>query len=164
MTEKLHSHLADDVVPLPQSALYLKVSPGKGRGVFAAEPIPSGTMISLSPVLIFPPQEKGSCSPEREVLNSYTYTWGNTQALALGLGSMFNHSKRNNVGFVIDKPNTIIRYFTIKDVEMDTELCINYGPRLWFDDSELDSGIVAADSGSSSEDEDGTGFLSKLEL
>lgn len=147
---------------LPQIALYLKDSVGKGRGVFAAEFIKASTLIAICPVLLFP-EDVSICdsnrtiSSEREVLNSYTYTWNSTtQALSLGLGSMFNHTKKSNVSFVLDKDNLLIRYYTMVDVTPDSELCINYGPKLWFDDEE-------ANSSESSDEEEG-GFLGRIDL
>jgi len=58
------------------------------------------------------------------------------QALALGLGSMFNHKRRPNVGWARDIPRQTIRYYTLRDVEEGEELCISYGPKLWFDDAD----------------------------
>ena len=87
-------------IELPQPGLYLKESVGKGRGVFANEKIKSNTLISISPVLLFPEDLKYPNSIEKSILNSYTYTWDkSTQALALGLGSLYNHSKQNNIGW-----------------------------------------------------------------
>jgi SET domain-containing protein len=154
-----------DKTVLPQVALYLKDSPGKGRGVFAGEHIKASTLIAICPVLLFPDGAtttvgvNGPISSEREVLNSYTYTWNsNTQALSLGLGSMFNHTKKCNVVFTIDKDNMLIRYHTLVDVPPDMELCINYGPKLWFDDGD-ESG-----SDSNSSDDEGQGFLGRIDL
>ena len=124
-------------IELPQPGLYLKESVGKGRGVFANEKIKSNTLISISPVLLFPEDLKYPNSIEKAILNSYTYTWDkSTQALALGLGSLYNHSKQNNIGFYIDKKQHVIRHYSLCDIEKDTELCINYGPKLWFSDIE----------------------------
>ncbi len=156
---------------LPQICLYLRESEGKGRGVFAGEFIKAHTLIAVCPVLLFPapPSDNSGngISCEREVLNSYTYTWDmNTQALSLGLGSMFNHTRVQNVGFTIDKERHLIRYVTLCDVRVDTELCINYGPKLWFDDSE--GGMEAQGQGqgysTDSSDEEGDTFLSRMEL
>jgi uncharacterized protein len=56
------------------------------------------------------------------------------QALALGLGSMFNHSRRPNVAWERDISSLSIRYFALRDINGGEELCISYGPKLWFDD------------------------------
>ena len=59
-----------------------------------------------------------------------------TQALALGLGSMFNHSRSQNVGFRRDVENQTLVFSTLRDVEAQEELCISYGSKLWFDDAD----------------------------
>ena len=58
------------------------------------------------------------------------------QALALGLGSMFNHMRSPNVGWERDIPTQSIRYFAVRDIMEGEELCISYGPKLWFDDAD----------------------------
>lgn len=145
-----------DTIALPCVKLLIKDSPGMGRGVFAGECIPYGTIIHISPVLLFPQSTNSrnigtaDSNPERAVLSHYTYTWGeNMQALALGLGSMFNHTRRNNIGFTINRPQMNIRYTTTRAVEIGEELFINYGPHLWFDDDESsDSSSDASDEAS----------------
>src|ERR1700712_2566382 len=60
-----------------------------------------------------------------------------TQALILGLGSMFNHSTlHQNVGWERDLKNLLITYTTLRDINEGEELCISYGPRLTFKDIE----------------------------
>jgi SET domain-containing protein len=61
-----------------------------------------------------------------------------TQALALGLGSMFNHStKAQNVRWSRNTEHDYIVYTSICDIEAGEELCISYGSGvLWFDDVE----------------------------
>ena len=70
-------------------------------------------------------------------MDDYTFVWpdrSGKMALALGLGSIFNHSINPNVNFKINTENLTIEYTTIKDIEVDDELCISYGPqsKLWF--------------------------------
>mmetsp|Transcript_15147 Transcript_15147/g.25153 ORF Transcript_15147/g.25153 Transcript_15147/m.25153 type:complete len:175 (+) Transcript_15147:140-664(+) len=158
---------SDDTVHVPTTRMYIKNVPGKGRGVYAGEDIPSRKLINISPVLLFPEGGgvNGDCGaacgcPEREILAHYTYTYDkDTQALALGMGSMFNHARKNNVGFVLDKENLLIRYTTVHDVTKDSELLINYGNRLWFvDESE---GCGSDGSGS---DEDVVNPFSNMDL
>ena len=73
------------------------------------------------------------------LLSSQVKTQGQTQALALGLGSLFNHSRlRQNVGWKRDIPNTCIVYTALRDIQAGEELCISYG-RLWFDDADTRS-------------------------
>ena len=119
---------------MPVIPLYLKDSKGKGRGVFCNEDIPTRTLIHVSPVLVLKGED--SANSQRTVLKHYTYNWGKEQAVALGLGSMFNHCRSNNVGFVKVREKGVIEYYTLRDVSAGTELCIHYGPKLWFDDAD----------------------------
>ena len=84
-------------------------------------------------------------------MDQYSYNWpvkdevsGKvvvTQALALGLGSMFNHARKQNVGFQRDGERAVIVYRTLRDVLAGEELCISYGAHLWFE--EVDAGWKA---------------------
>jgi hypothetical protein len=83
---------------------------------------------------------------------------------------MFNHAKRNNVGFILgniyitylvyyiillynnyisilDKKNMQIKYITMKNIEIGTELCINYGTKVWFDDADNAEDLVTNPTG-----------------
>ena len=71
---------------------------GKGRGVFSSSDIPRGTLIHISPVLLFPAVTAATAvgvgvdekkwpllDPYYDTLKNYTYCWsGARQALALG--------------------------------------------------------------------------------
>lgn len=54
-------------------------------------------------------------------------------ALALGLGSIFNHSETPNVSYTLDPSSDSIRYTTTKPIDSQEELCIFYGHDLWFE-------------------------------
>ena len=59
-----------------------------------------------------------------------------TQAVALGLGSLFNHSSlQQNVGWSRDLTGQCIVYRALRDIKAGEELCINYG-KLWFVDAD----------------------------
>ena len=64
-----------------------------------------------------------------------------TQALALGLGSMFNHSTVfQNVGWMRNNETEVIVYTALRDIKAGEELCISYGSaRVWFEDAEATS-------------------------
>ena len=60
-----------------------------------------------------------------------------SQAIVLGLGSMFNHSSRGqNVGWYRDSRSQTVIYKALRDIQAGEELCISYGAHLWFDDIE----------------------------
>ena len=60
-----------------------------------------------------------------------------TQAIIFGLGSMFNHSMlHQNVGWERDIEKLVITYKTLRDIRKGEELCISYGSRLTFVDTD----------------------------
>lgn len=59
------------------------------------------------------------------------------QAVILGLGSMFNHSTRDqNVVWERDSDRLIMTYRALRDIEAGEELCISYGSHLTFKDAD----------------------------
>ena len=67
-----------------------------------------------------------------------------SQALALGLGAMFNHSTRHqNVVWARNLDAQCITYTAFRDIARGEELCISYGSgRLWFEDAEVAEGSM----------------------
>ncbi|KAI1617582.1 hypothetical protein EDD36DRAFT_459266 [Exophiala viscosa] len=141
--------VADGDQPLLRTnGLVLISNTPKGRGVFATQDIPGGTVIEVSPVLLFSEDEVEKHA-QHTCLQHYTYYWpsktGRTtiQALALGLGSMFNHSTRaQNVGWKRNTETEVIVYTALRDIKAGEELCISYGhARLWFKDADADADV-----------------------
>eukprot|EP00750_Incisomonas_marina_P005826 INCI14154.2.p2 GENE.INCI14154.2~~INCI14154.2.p2 ORF type:complete len:217 (+),score=34.38 INCI14154.2:210-860(+) len=119
--------------------------PGKGRGVFAGQDIARGTEIEEAPCIAFPPPQYAAHLKHTELEHYLFLAFDenpedplNTNPkvvkylLALGLGSLFNHSKHNNVSYVINSDKDTITYKTTRDIEKGEELCIFYGFDLWF--------------------------------
>jgi len=109
---------------------------GKGRGVFARRPIAAGEVIETCPVLVLP---EGSLGDESNGLWSYGFAWGRgTVALALGYGSLYNHSYRPNARYDDVGPRT--KAFTaIRAIAPGDEITVNYNgepgkrAKVWFD-------------------------------
>jgi len=50
---------------------------------------------------------------------------------------MFNHSSyQQNVGWERDLENLLVTYTTLRDIQKGEELCISYGSRLTFKDTD----------------------------
>ncbi|KAI0055855.1 hypothetical protein BV25DRAFT_1995977 [Artomyces pyxidatus] len=110
----------------------IQYTDGKGRGVFASRAIPAHTLLEISPVLLFSASEYDAHG-KYTVLDHYTFKWRDGRmALALGLGSLFNHSDTPNVSYSVDSRTESIRYTAARAIEPDEELCIFYGFNLWF--------------------------------
>lgn len=104
------------------------------RGVFATADITRGTLIEVAHGIRIPRQEHRD-HLDHTVLNHYTFSLqGGDYLLALGIGSLFNHRDPPNVDYRVDGQRDIVRFFASTDIPADTELCIYYGPKLWFHD------------------------------
>ncbi|MEZ6047015.1 MAG: SET domain-containing protein [Planctomycetaceae bacterium] len=94
---------------------------GKGRGVFARKFIPKGTIIEKVPVIVIPVEDTyGS------IIEDYVFEWGKgTVALALGYGSLYNHSYKANATYH-DIGTKSKEYVTVRDIDEGEEITINY--------------------------------------
>jgi SET domain-containing protein len=103
-------------------AIEVRQVKGKGRGVFARRPIRKGEVIERVPVLVLPLDEGENGS----VLPSYCFMWGrNKVALALGYGSLFNHSFRPNARY--DDVGRQTKVFSaLRDIAPGEEITVNY--------------------------------------
>lgn len=72
-------------------------------------------------------------------LHDYYFQWGGDRAaIALGLGSLYNHSERNNARFTLDYEFGQIRFLAVRDIEAGEEITTNYRAgdpkmKLWFE-------------------------------
>ena len=99
----------------------------KGRGLFAASFISRSSVIDDSHVLLFQPDEWEQHG-KYTILQHYTFRWREGQfALALGVGSLFNHNRNPNVGWMRLFDEKVIRFTALRDIEEGEELLICYG-------------------------------------
>lgn len=119
--------------------LAVKHFPGKGRGVVAAEPIAAGTVFERSPVIEIPREE--IIHIRRTELHNYFFKWGDERedaAIALGFGSLFNHSYEPNANFDNNLADKTIDFTALRPIAAGEEITINYNgdpgdrSRLWF--------------------------------
>jgi SET domain-containing protein len=111
---------------------------GKGRGVFARRLIRRGELIERVPMLVLPAEEFHD-GPGKTGLANYCFDWREgTVALALGYGSLYNHSYRPNARYEDVWPQT--KEFTaLRDIAPGEEITVNYNgkPRgrsaVWFE-------------------------------
>jgi SET domain-containing protein len=98
---------------------------GKGRGVFAVDPIAEGALIERVPVLVMPLADVKNAD-EWTGLASYVFMWGvETVALALGYGSLYNHSYKPNARYNDEAPQTKT-FVALRDIAPGEEITINY--------------------------------------
>ena len=93
--------------------------------MFAREFIAAGTIIERVPMLVFPGKEL-YIDDQPTALYHYCFEWGkDTVALALGYGSIYNHSYSPNARYDDIAQRTKI-YSAIKDIQAGEEITINY--------------------------------------
>lgn len=108
----------------PYEDIYVGMTKKKGRGVFTRNDIPKNTVIEVAPLLIakIKPGDEG-------YFDHVLYEWGkNEYALALGFGSLYNHSIKPNADYELSDhgglPNIQIR--SIRKITKFEEITINY--------------------------------------
>lgn len=80
--------------------------------------------------------------------------------MVLGLGSLFNHSRRDqNVSWTRDLENEMIVYRALRDIAANEELCISYGDHLTFVDVDGDGASKGDEDQESHES-----FLGRIEV
>ena len=103
----------------------------KGRGVFAARNFLKGETVETSPVIVL--HDDLETIPES--LQSVLYDWGwlcgregdMEYALALGTGSLFNHSAEPALSFEADDKKLSLFFKATRNILEGEELTINYG-------------------------------------
>jgi uncharacterized protein len=132
-------------MPFQQSdAIKIKRIKGKGRGVFARRAIRKGEVIESVPVLVMTSEEYAE-GLSKTALKDYCFGWGTDQvALALGYGSLYNHSYRPNARYE-DIGTQTKDFVAVRDIAEGEEITINYNgkpgskAKVWFDVVEANS-------------------------
>ena len=124
------------------SGLYIIEDNDRGRGVACLNDISSGSTIELCPTIQLNPKDTKTIHQTH--LHDYYFLWdieARTSAIALGYGSLYNHSKEPNCDYQLNDDTLEIHFFAIKDIPAGEEILINYqtlettDDKLWFDES-----------------------------
>jgi len=112
----------------------------KGRCVHTSTEINEGDLIEICPVIVFSKEDLEKIHSTH--LHDYYFLWGENRdqgAIALGFGSLYNHSDRPNAVFEIDVLDDEIRFYCIKEIGPGEEITISYvdsdfreDVKLWF--------------------------------
>lgn len=115
----------------------LKITKGKGRGVFANSNINKGEEIETAPIIILSFEEL--VDTKWNTLFDYYFWMDDFVALVLGYGSLYNHSDRPNAEYEIDKVNKFLTFKALRNIKKGEEICFNYRGKektktpLWFE-------------------------------
>lgn len=120
------------------SFLFITESFSKGRGVFTRNGISKGQLIEACPVLLFDDEEHAR-HIDATPLSNYYYRWKDgINALALGYGSLYNHSYHPNAFYSKNYYNHTLEIVALRDITPGEEILINYNgdpsckDPLWF--------------------------------
>ncbi len=111
----------------------VKKSSINGMGVFATQSIQQEETVELCHVLILP--KKDLPAIDTTSLYGYLYEWDTQRgALALGYGSLYNHSANPNAIFSIVKRTKTIHIEALRHIKQGEEITIRYTEEedLWF--------------------------------
>lgn len=129
---------APDAVVATAPAVYVAASPTHGRGVFAARAFEEGEEIEAAPVLVV--EEDQRAYLDGTALWGYYFEWDEGRAaVALGYGSLYNHSWSSNARYDQDFDAQVIRFSAVRPIAPGEEITVNYTGdpdgrgELWFD-------------------------------
>lgn len=111
--------------------------PGKGRGVFATQPIKKGEIIEVAPVV--PVSKKhvpDGAPPDMYVLDWDEDVKGKEYAMALGYIMLYNHSPDANMELESDLEALTVTAVALRNIKAGEELTWDYGCELWFEAAE----------------------------
>lgn len=128
-----------DVEPLVATeALFVAPSAIHGTGVFARRDFTPDDLIECCPVVVCLASDEELL--EQTNLRGLYFHWEDDGlALALGYGSLYNHSWKSNARYEHDYDAAVIRYFAVRPISAGDEITINYTgdpdgvAPLWFD-------------------------------
>lgn len=121
--------------------LSVSQTPRKGRGVFTDAPIPAGTIVEVSPVVVMDAAARGLL--DRTPLHDYIFEWGvdrSSCCMALGYVPVYNHACPSNCEYEMDYDGMTITVTSMRDILAGEELTINYNGDfddarpVWFQD------------------------------
>lgn len=104
----------------------VKITPRKGRGVFATTNIEEGEIVESCPTLTLTPTERKYCS--HTLLNYYMYPWRSTRSasVVLGYGSIYNHSFNPNADWKQNFKSKTMVYRALRNIKKGEEITVNY--------------------------------------
>ena len=128
-----------DLAIASTASLFVAPSPIHGTGVFVVRGFAPGDVVECCPVVVCPGAEEALL--EQTALRGLYFHWGETTdvAIALGYGSLYNHSWTPNARYETDVAASVVRFVAVSSIEAGDEVTINYtgtpdgSGELWFD-------------------------------
>lgn len=124
-------------LPTPNDCVEIRTGPQRERGLFARQPIASGTLIEAAPIIVLPMAECRLL--DRTIIHNYYFHWDGDAdgegrgALGLGLVSLCNHSRRPRARVDRNFARLTLDLVAIAEIAAGAEVTIDYGCQLWFE-------------------------------
>lgn len=127
---------------LASDKIYIKKSGIKnaGRGVYARRDIKKGEIIEVCPIIEVPKYDMANL--RESILVTYFFYFGKTKEkllIALGFGSIYNHSYKPNAAYKIMSTKKLIEFTALRNIYENEEITTNYNKigknknPLWFE-------------------------------
>ncbi|MFW9940838.1 MAG: SET domain-containing protein-lysine N-methyltransferase [Candidatus Thorarchaeota archaeon] len=107
------------------------ISRKKGKGLFAIDKIPKGTVIDIAHIILISNNDWNLI--ENTVLSNYSFEWDDPKfigeyesAISLSVSQFINHSYNPNVKYAYDYKNKCIEYISLRDISKGEEITVNY--------------------------------------
>lgn len=112
---------------------------GKHRyGMYCTEDIVRDSVIEICPIIVIPGEQAREIV-RGYVLYEYYFEWKKDSiAIALGYGSLYNHSEHPNAKFEPDYKNQYIIFKSTKEIPAGEEILVDYhagnpDEKVWFE-------------------------------
>ena len=132
----MHNLATSDKVYIAQSRIL-----NAGRGVYAKYDIKKNELIEKCPVIEVPQHDVANLC--ESILITYFYYFGKKKErvlIALGFGSIYNHTYEPNARYKISEEEMTIDFIALKDIRKNDEITVDYSngnPKdkspLWFE-------------------------------
>ncbi|MBC6368329.1 SET domain-containing protein-lysine N-methyltransferase [Algoriphagus sp. AK58] len=109
--------------------LYISSTESKGRGVFAGRCFRKGELIERCCIIELDQGDHYRFAGN--ILERYVFLWDKRKkslALALGFGSLYNHSPEPNCSYTREINQKILTFRARQDILPHEEITIHYGP------------------------------------
>lgn len=119
--------------------LYILETEEKGRGVYSSVSFTPGDLIEICPTIVCPPSDYEKI--HSSYLHDYYFLWGDNYdhlAIALGYGSIYNHSSKPNARMQMDLEKSSLDVYCVEQINPGDEIVFNYQDndqvklKLWF--------------------------------
>ncbi len=110
--------------PIEGPALRVDQSAIHGTGVFAGQRFAPEDLMERCPVLIVPPNQAKRVVGT--MLGDYVYEWEGGSVVALGFGSLYNHSRSPNARYEMDYDLEEIHVVALRVIDEGEEILVNY--------------------------------------